>query len=48
MNNELEKRVEWLNINQLSLNIKKTHYIIFTSSRRKFVVPLMLILTIML
>ena len=25
MNNELSKIVEWLNVNKLSLNVKKTH-----------------------
>ena len=30
MNNELEKLVEWLYINKLSLNIKKTQFMIFT------------------
>ena len=30
MNEELEKTVSWLSVNELSLNIKKTHYIIFT------------------
>ena len=30
VNSELEKIVEWLNANKMSLNIDKTHYIIFT------------------
>ena len=30
LNLELEKLLEWLNRNKLSLNIKKTHYIIFS------------------
>jgi hypothetical protein len=34
MNHELSKIVEWLNVNKLSVNIKKTHYMIF--SRHKF------------
>ena len=29
INNELENIVEWLNINKLSLNVKKSHFIIF-------------------
>ena len=29
MNNEMEKNIDWLNINKLSLNLKKTHFIIF-------------------
>ena len=33
MNNEFTKIVEWLNVNKLSLNVKKTHYIIFSSFR---------------
>ena len=32
MNNELTKIVEWLNVNKLSLNVKKTHYMIFSLS----------------
>ena len=31
MNNELSKLSEWLKVNKLSINIKKTHYIIFGS-----------------
>ena len=34
-NQELEKIVMWLNANQLSLNIVKTHYMIFKSTRKK-------------
>ena len=30
LNSELKKLVQWLNINKLSLNIRKTHYIVFT------------------
>lgn len=35
MNNELTKIVHWLKCNRLSLNINKTHYMIFHSSKRK-------------
>ena len=31
MNNELVKIVQWLNCNKLSLNIKKSQYIVFRS-----------------
>ena len=34
MNLELQKIVEWLKYNKLSLNIDKTHYIIFRSIRK--------------
>ena len=34
MNLELQKIVEWLKCNKLSLNIDKTHYIIFRSIRK--------------
>ena len=34
MNDELDKVVIWLQVNKLSLNIKKTHYIIFRSRRK--------------
>ena len=34
MNEELQKIVVWLQANRLSLNVKKTHYIIFRSNRR--------------
>ena len=30
MNEELAKIVEWLNVNKLSLNFEKTHYMIFS------------------
>ena len=33
MNIELEKVIDWLNVNKLSLNIKKTHFIIFRKHR---------------
>ena len=35
MNNELIKVVDWLNINKLSLNIKKTHFIIFRNKHER-------------
>ena len=33
MNNEMEKNIDWLNINKLSLNLKKTQFIIFRKRR---------------
>ena len=33
MNAEIMKAVDWLNINKVSLNLKKTHYIIFRKPR---------------
>ena len=36
MNTELEKLVIWLQINKLKLNVKKTHFMIFSSGKRKF------------
>jgi len=35
MNTELEKIVDWFNINKLSLNPDKTNYILFQSPRKK-------------
>ena len=35
MNNELKKLVVWLQVNKLKLNVKKTHFMIFSSGRRK-------------
>ena len=35
MNIEMEKVIEWLNVNKLSLNLKKTHYMIFRKRRAK-------------
>ena len=35
MNAEIVKVVDWLKINKLSLNLKKTHFIIFKKSRQK-------------
>ena len=37
MNNKLTKIVEWLNVNKLSLNVKKTHYMIFSLSRNRII-----------
>ena len=31
---ELSKVVAWLNVNKLSLNVNKTHYILFTNATR--------------
>ena len=35
MNEEMVKIVEWLHVNKLSLNLKKTHFIIFRKARKK-------------
>ena len=35
MNTEIVKVVDWLKINKLALNLKKTHFIIFRKSRQK-------------
>ena len=35
MNHELDKLSEWLCSNKLSLNLKKTHYMIFCPPRKK-------------
>ena len=35
MNNEMDKVVKWLNANRLLLNVDKTHFMIFHSSRKK-------------
>ena len=37
MNTEIVKVVDWLNINKLSLNLNKTHYIIFRRQRARVV-----------
>lgn len=37
MNREMCKIVAWLNANKLSLNIEKTHFMIFSSPRRRIV-----------
>ena len=39
MNSDLSKLHIWLNINKLSLNIDKTHYIIFTSTKNRVQSP---------
>ena len=36
LNTELQKLNEWLNVNKLSLNVDKTHYIICSSSKKRF------------
>ena len=35
MNSEMVKIVEWLQVNKLSLNLKKTHYIVFRKKKSK-------------
>ena len=35
MNSELQKLVTWMQVNKLSLNVSKTHFIIFRSSKMK-------------
>ena len=35
MNTEMKKVIDWLNINKLSLNLKKTHFIIFRRKRAR-------------
>ena len=35
MNSDITNVVEWLRINKLSLNLKKTHFIIFRRKRKK-------------
>ena len=37
INQELKEISEWLKVNKLSLNIKKTHYMIFTTKRKRLV-----------
>ena len=34
MNMELNKLVTWLNVNKLSLNIEKAHYMLFTNNKK--------------
>ena len=35
MNTEITKVIDWLRINKLSLNLKKTHFTVFRKSRRR-------------
>ena len=35
MNQELRKITSWLSTNKLSLNVKKTHFMIFKTKRKK-------------
>ena len=35
LNSELAKLTEWLKANKLSINVSKTHYMVFHRSRRK-------------
>ena len=44
MNVEMIKVVDWLNINKLSLNLKKTHFIIFRRKREKILLSKSLIM----
>ena len=44
LNLELKNIQEWLKSNRLSLNIKKTQYIIFTQSRKKEIPDLKIII----
>ena len=37
MKNKLTRIVEWLNVNKLSLNVQKTHYMIFSLSRNRII-----------
>ena len=42
LNRELDKLVVWLQVNKLSLNVNKTHYMIFTpweKKKHKYIVP---------
>ena len=34
INDELQETAVWLKVNKLSLNMKKTNYILFTSNRK--------------
>ena len=38
MNEEVKNIVDWLRINKLSINLKKTHFMIFRKKRQKLVV----------
>ena len=44
MNTEIVKVVDWLNINKLSLNLNKTHYIIFRRQRARVVLTVDMII----
>ena len=35
MNQELRKITSWLSCNKLSLNVKKTHFVVFKTKRKK-------------
>ena len=37
MNTEIQKILEWLNINKLTINVKKTHYMFFFKSKAKLI-----------
>ena len=37
MDNKLTTIVEWLNVNKLSINVKKTHFMIFSLSRNRII-----------
>ena len=37
MNTEIERVLEWLDINKLMLNVKKTHYMFFRKSKAKLI-----------
>ena len=45
MNEEMVKIVDWLNANKLSLNLKKTHFMIFRRKRGKVTISNPLIVT---
>ena len=38
MNEKLNKLIEWLYANKLSLNVNKTHFIIFSSKKKKILI----------
>lgn len=44
MNNEMTKIVDWLRINKLSLNLMKTHFMIFRRSRTKLTISKSLVI----
>ena len=37
-NEEIEKILSWLDVNKLSLNVKKTHFMVFRNNRRKLTI----------